>query len=91
MICASLAATFGLVGVGLGSIAFVILAKLAVAPVAQGIVFVIIVYLFALLKAKSMKFFGTALLGTLVSFAGIYTVSSTYSLSFTTAIAFQSI
>ena len=60
---------------GLGAVAFVILAKLANAPVAQGIVFVIVVYLFSLLKAKSMKFFGTALLGILVSFAGIYTVS----------------
>lgn len=74
----STATIFGLVGVGLGAIAFVILAKLAKAPVAQGIVFVIIVYLFSLLKARSMKFFGTALLGILVSFAGIYTVGGIY-------------
>jgi hypothetical protein len=59
----------------MGAVAFVILAKLAHAPVAQGIVFVIILYGFSLLKGLSMKFFGLALLGILVSFAGIYTVS----------------
>ena len=58
----------------MGAVAFVILAKLAHAPVAQGIVFVIVLYLFSLLKGLSMKFFGLALLGILVSFAGIYTV-----------------
>lgn len=65
----------GLVGVGLGAVAFVVLAKLAHAPVGQGIVFVIFVYLFSLLKAKSMMFFGLSLLGILVTFAGLYTVS----------------
>lgn len=52
-----------------------ILAKLAHAPVAQGIVFLVVLYFFSILKGLSMKFFGLALLGILVSFAGIYTVS----------------
>jgi hypothetical protein len=55
-------------------VAFVILAKLGSSQVAQGIVFTLVIYLFSVLKAMSMKFFGLALLGILISFAGLYTV-----------------
>jgi hypothetical protein len=73
---ACIQATFlSLFGVGLGSIGFVILAKLVHAPVAQGFVFAAIVYLFALVKAQGLKWFALALLGILMAFNGIYTSS----------------
>lgn len=68
------ACIFAFTGIGLGAVAFVILAKLGSSQVAQGIVFTLVIYLFSILKAMSMKFFGLALLGILISFAGLYTV-----------------
>lgn len=67
------ACVFAFTGIGLGAVAFVILAKLGSSQVAQGIVFTLVIYLFSVLKAMSMKFFGLALLGILISFAGLYT------------------
>jgi hypothetical protein len=64
---------FAMLGIGLGALFFFILAKLAHAPVAQGILWAIFVYFFSIMKSKSLMFFGFALLGILVTFAGIYT------------------
>lgn len=62
-----------LLGVSLGSIGFVVLAKLAHSQVAQGFVFAAIVYIFALVKAQGLKWFVLALLAILMAFNGIYT------------------
>ncbi|TDL22448.1 hypothetical protein BD410DRAFT_748734 [Rickenella mellea] len=67
------AVALALVGVGCGSVGFVILAKLVHAPVAQGFVFAVIAYLFALVKTRGLKWFPLALLAILMSFNGIYT------------------
>jgi len=71
---ASIQATgLALLGVCVGSVFFVILAELAPSPVAQGFVFAITVYIFALVKAQGLKWFSFALLAILVAFNGIYT------------------
>ncbi|TDL26998.1 hypothetical protein BD410DRAFT_783138 [Rickenella mellea] len=62
-----------MVGIGCGSVCFIILAKLVHAPVAQGFVFFAFVYVFALIKARGLKWFALALLAILMSFNGIYT------------------
>ena len=62
-----------LAGVGCGAVGFVILAKLAHSQVAQGFVFAAFVYVFALVKAKGLKWFPLALLAILMAFNGIYT------------------
>lgn len=62
-----------LIGVGLGSVCFVILAELHNSQVAQGFVFAAIVYIFALVKAQGLKWFTLALLAILMAFNGIYT------------------
>ncbi|KAF8600286.1 hypothetical protein BDV93DRAFT_476704 [Ceratobasidium sp. AG-I] len=71
---ACLTATFfALLGVCLGALNFLILAKLGHVPVAQAVVFTIMVYLMALIKAQGLKYFGFSLLAILMSFNGIYT------------------
>lgn len=50
---------------------FVVLAKLGHSQVAQGFVFFIICYAFALVKNLSFRYFGFALLGIIMSFSGI--------------------
>jgi hypothetical protein len=55
-----------LIGVCLGAVGYVILGHLGNATVAQGIIMVIIVYGFALAKAKSLRWFGLSLLGIVV-------------------------
>ncbi|KAG8708233.1 hypothetical protein FRC09_001365, partial [Ceratobasidium sp. 395] len=71
---ACLTATFfGILGVCIGSLNFLILAKLGHVPVAQAVVFTIMVYLLALIKAQGLKYFGFSLLAILMSFNGVYT------------------
>ncbi|CAE6476603.1 unnamed protein product [Rhizoctonia solani] len=71
---ACLTATFfALLGVSIGALNFFILAKLGHVPVAQAVVFAIMVYLLALVKAQGLKYFGFSLLAILMSFNGIYT------------------
>ncbi|CAE6373431.1 unnamed protein product [Rhizoctonia solani] len=71
---ACLTATFfSILGVCIGSLNFVILAHLGHEPVAQAVVFAIMVYLLALIKAQGLKYFGFSLLAILMSFNGIYT------------------
>ncbi|KAG8719517.1 hypothetical protein FRC08_002644 [Ceratobasidium sp. 394] len=71
---ACLTATFyGILGVCIGSLNFLILAKLGHVPVAQAIVFTVMVYLLALIKAQGLKYFGFSLLAILMSFNGVYT------------------
>ncbi len=62
-----------LLGVGVGSCCFVILAKLSHSQVAQGFVFAAFVYPLALVKAQGLKYFAFALLAILMAFNGIYT------------------
>ncbi|BGP44750.1 hypothetical protein JCM10450v2_000564 [Rhodotorula kratochvilovae] len=66
-------AVFAALGVGLGGAAFAILAKLGGSQVAQGFVFLIFVYIAALIKAQSMRYFGASLLFIILAFSGIYT------------------
>ncbi|GAA6050447.1 hypothetical protein JCM3770_002600 [Rhodotorula araucariae] len=66
-------AIFGALGVGLGGAAFAILAKLGHTQVAQGFVFLVFVYIAALIKAQSMRYFGGSLLFIILAFSGIYT------------------
>ncbi|TNY20614.1 hypothetical protein DMC30DRAFT_416809 [Rhodotorula diobovata] len=61
------------IGVGLGGGAFAILAKLGGSQVAQGFVFFVLVYLAALVKAQSLRYFGLSLLFIILAFSGIYT------------------
>jgi hypothetical protein len=69
---ACLTATFyALLGVCLGALNFLILAKLHHVPVAQAVVFTIMVYLLALIKAQGLKYFGFSLLAILMSFNGV--------------------
>ncbi|CAE6534018.1 unnamed protein product [Rhizoctonia solani] len=71
---ACLTATFfALLGVSIGALNFLILAKLGHEPVAQAVVFAVMVYLLALIKAQGLKYFGFSLLAILMSFNGIYT------------------
>ncbi|KAF8749522.1 hypothetical protein RHS01_09997 [Rhizoctonia solani] len=71
---ACLTATFfAILGVCVGSLNFVILAHLGHEPVAQAVVFAVMVYLLALIKAQGLKYFGFSLLAILMSFNGIYT------------------
>ncbi|KAG8728006.1 hypothetical protein FRC11_011969, partial [Ceratobasidium sp. 423] len=71
---ACLTATFfSLLGVSIGALNFLILAKLGHVPVAQAVVFAVMVYLLALIKAQGLKYFGFSLLAILMSFNGIYT------------------
>ncbi|KAL5632771.1 hypothetical protein ACGC1H_005649 [Rhizoctonia solani] len=71
---ACLTATFfALLGVSIGALNFLILAKLGHEPVAQAVVFAFMVYLLALIKAQGLKYFGFSLLAILMSFNGIYT------------------
>ncbi|KAF8488906.1 hypothetical protein JB92DRAFT_1405681 [Gautieria morchelliformis] len=67
------AVVLGLSGVSLGCVGFVILAKLNPWPVAQGVVFAVMIYLMALVKAIGQRWFGFSLLFILQSFNGIYT------------------
>jgi len=60
------------VGVFLGCIGFIILATLKPWPVAQGVVFAIIVYLMSLVKSRGLKFLGLSLLCILNSFNGVF-------------------
>jgi hypothetical protein len=62
---------FALLGVCLGSLNFFILAKLGHVPVAQAVVFVVMVYLLALIKAQGLKYFAFSLLAILMSFNGV--------------------
>ncbi|CAE6533569.1 unnamed protein product [Rhizoctonia solani] len=64
---------FALLGVSIGALNFLILAKLGHEPVAQAVVFAFMVYLLALIKAQGLKYFGFSLLAILMSFNGIYT------------------
>lgn len=41
------------------------------APVAQGFIFWVFVYLMALLKSVSMRYFGTSLLAIIMAFSGL--------------------
>ena len=59
-------------GVGLGSVCFVILAKLVHAPVAQGFLLAVFIYCFAWMKALGLKYFAFSLLAILLAFSGIY-------------------
>ncbi|CAE6445071.1 unnamed protein product [Rhizoctonia solani] len=71
---ACLTATFfALLGVSIGALNFVILAHLGHVPVAQAVVFAVMVYLLALIKAQGLKYLGFSLLAILMSFNGIYT------------------
>ncbi|KAF8716570.1 hypothetical protein RHS02_09900, partial [Rhizoctonia solani] len=71
---ACLTATFfAILGVCIGSLNFVILAHLGHEPVAQAVVFAVMVYLLALIKAQGLKYFGFSLLAILMGFNGIYT------------------
>ncbi|BGP28655.1 hypothetical protein JCM10296v2_000391 [Rhodotorula toruloides] len=65
-------AFFAALGVGLGGAAFAILAKLGHSQVAQGFVFAVFVYLAALVKAQSIRYFGASLLFIILAFSGIY-------------------
>jgi hypothetical protein len=49
----------------------VILAHLGHEPVAQAVVFAVMVYLLALIKAQGLKYFGFSLLAILMSFNGV--------------------
>ncbi|KAI5477283.1 hypothetical protein MNV49_006504 [Pseudohyphozyma bogoriensis] len=66
-------ALLGLVGWGCGALGFVVLAELGLSTVAQGFVFFVFVYLAALVKAQSMKYFTASLLAILLAFNGLYT------------------
>ncbi|GAA5834027.1 hypothetical protein JCM9279_004193 [Rhodotorula babjevae] len=66
-------ALFAAIGVGLGGGAFAILAKLGGSRVAQGFVLAIFVYLAALVKAQSLRYFGMSLLFVILAFSGAYT------------------
>ncbi|KPV78386.1 uncharacterized protein RHOBADRAFT_49163 [Rhodotorula graminis WP1] len=66
-------ALFAAIGVGLGGGAFAILAKLGGSRVAQGFVLAIFVYLAALVKAQSLRYFGMSLLFIILAFSGAYT------------------
>ncbi|KAJ1303164.1 hypothetical protein OPQ81_011365 [Rhizoctonia solani] len=71
---ACLTATFfAILGVCIGALNFLILAKLGHVPVAQAVVFAIMVYFLALIKAQGLKYFGFSLLAILMSFNGVYT------------------
>lgn len=65
-------AFFAALGVGLGGGAFAILAKLGHSQVAQGFVFAVFVYVAALVKAQSIRYFGASLLFIILAFSGIY-------------------
>lgn len=56
----------------MGGAAFAILAKLGHSQVAQGFVFAVFVYLAALVKAQSIRYFGASLLFIILAFSGIY-------------------
>ena len=61
-----------LFGVSLGSLCFVILAKLSHSHIAQGFVFALVVYIFALVRARGTKWFSLTLQAILMAFNGIY-------------------
>ncbi|GAA6036661.1 hypothetical protein JCM8097_001282 [Rhodosporidiobolus ruineniae] len=65
-------AIYGALGVGVGGACFVLLAKIG-SRVGQGFVLAAFVYLLALVKAQSMKYFAFALLAIILAFSGIYT------------------
>ncbi|KAF8591763.1 hypothetical protein K439DRAFT_1326105 [Ramaria rubella] len=67
------ATTLTVAGISLGCVGFMILAKLAHWPVAQGVVFAIIVYIMVLIKSRGPRWFGFSLLCILNCFNGIYT------------------
>ncbi|KIM23580.1 hypothetical protein M408DRAFT_253625 [Serendipita vermifera MAFF 305830] len=76
-------------GVLLGCGFFAILALLASVPVAQAVIFAIIVYFMSILKTLGLKWFAFSLLAILMAFNGIYTsillnntFSSTYLLEY---------
>ncbi|KAI5477995.1 hypothetical protein MNV49_005687 [Pseudohyphozyma bogoriensis] len=60
----------GLLGVGFGGACFVALAQLGSTQVAQGFVFLAMVYVLALIKGSAMRYFAFALLAILLAFAG---------------------
>ncbi|CCA70282.1 hypothetical protein PIIN_04221 [Serendipita indica DSM 11827] len=66
-------AALALAGVLLGSGFFAILAKLGRYPVAQGVVFAVMVYILSIIKTKGQKWFAFSLLAILMTFNGIYT------------------
>ncbi|GAA5925622.1 hypothetical protein JCM10213_008838 [Rhodosporidiobolus nylandii] len=66
-------AFFGALGVAVGGLCFLILAKLGHSQVAQGFVLAVFVYFLALIKAQSMRYFAFSLLAILLAFSGIYT------------------
>ncbi|EJU01750.1 hypothetical protein DACRYDRAFT_116214 [Dacryopinax primogenitus] len=68
-----------MLGVLVGALDFFILAELGHVPVAQGVVFVIMVYLLALIKAQSITYLPFALLALLMTFNGIFTSQSNLS------------
>ncbi|KZT61392.1 hypothetical protein CALCODRAFT_447337 [Calocera cornea HHB12733] len=63
----------GMMGVLIGAFNFFILAKVGHVPVAQGVLFVVMIYILALIKAQSIKYLPFALLAMLMTFNGIYT------------------
>ena len=64
---------YGLAGVGVGAVVFVVLAELSSAPVAQGFVLAAFLYIMALIKAQGLQYFGFSLLAILLAFGGIST------------------
>lgn len=64
---------YGLAGVGVGAVMFVVLAELSSAPVAQGFVLAAFLYIMALIKAQGLQYFGFSLLAILLAFGGIST------------------
>ncbi|KAG8806770.1 hypothetical protein FRC18_005912, partial [Serendipita sp. 400] len=81
-------------GVLFGSAFFAILAKLAAYPVAQAVVFALMVYIMSILKTFGLRWFAFSLLSILMAFNGIYTstllngaFSSTYLLEYLKAYA----